>query len=252
MVEKTRVAFDLTIGAEQVHVDMKLPAGPMPARRLLPLLQGITHQVIDGAVGEAKQRGEEVSCKAGCGACCRQLVAISETEARHLHALVEALPEPRRADVRARFTAIRTKIEAAGLLDAVRDIDARSEAEGLAINRRYMALAIPCPFLEDESCSIHPQRPLVCREYLATTPAERCAELKPGQVRTVPLRAYVSKALVELDSHDGEAHRVALVQALEWTEAHSAEAPELRPAVEWVDALLRKMTGRSPFEGDRP
>jgi Fe-S-cluster containining protein len=34
---------------------------------------------------------------------------------------------------------------------------------------------MPCPFLEDESCSIHPDRPLVCREYLVTSPAELCA-----------------------------------------------------------------------------
>ena len=32
-----------------------------------------------------------------------------------------------------------------------------------------------CPFLEEESCSIHPDRPLVCREYLVTSPAELCA-----------------------------------------------------------------------------
>ena len=36
-------------------------------------------------------------------------------------------------------------------------------------------MGVPCPFLEDESCSIHPERPLVCREYLVTSPAALCA-----------------------------------------------------------------------------
>ena len=47
-------------------------------------------------------RGEAISCKAGCGACCRQLVPVSETEAHHLRDVVEAMPEPRRAAVTAR------------------------------------------------------------------------------------------------------------------------------------------------------
>jgi Fe-S-cluster containining protein len=248
MAEKVRVEFDLTLGAERVHVDIKVPAGPVPARRLLPLLQGLTHQVIDAAVNEVGQRGEQVSCKAGCGACCRQLVAISENEARHLADLVGAMPEPRRTAVQARFGEARARIEAAGMLDAVRDIDALPETEGVELNRRYMKLGIACPFLEDESCSIHPQRPLVCREYLVTSAPEHCAELSTGQVRIVPLLGHVSRALVALESHDGRHHRVALVQALDWADAHQSQPPQQRTSAEWIDGMLRVLTGKTAFE----
>jgi NADH:ubiquinone oxidoreductase subunit D len=51
----------------------------------------------------ARASGATVSCKKGCGACCRQLVPVSEIEARQLKELVEQMPEPRRSEIWARF-----------------------------------------------------------------------------------------------------------------------------------------------------
>jgi hypothetical protein len=50
----------------------------------------------------------------------------------------------------------------------------------------YFYQRIPCPFLENESCSIHPIRPLVCREYLVSSPSEHCAD--PATLQIVPVR----------------------------------------------------------------
>ncbi|HEY8041962.1 MAG TPA: YkgJ family cysteine cluster protein [Polyangiaceae bacterium] len=249
MTDKINVSFDLALGAEGVRVSMNVEAGPIPARRLLPLFRGLTNSVVDAAVGEVGKRGEHVSCKAGCGACCRQLVAISGAEAQALRALVDAMPEPRRSEVRARFEAALTRLDAEGMLEAVRDIDAVPEAEGLAVTHRYMALRIPCPLLEDESCSIHPQRPLVCREYLVTTPADRCVDPSQGTVRTVPLRALVSRAVVGLEMKDGRSRRIPLVMALSWAEEHASDEPERRQAMRWIDEVLRAMTGKTLGEG---
>jgi hypothetical protein len=49
----------------------------------------------------------------------------------------------------------------------------------------YFYQRIPCPFLEDESCSIYPIRPLICREYLVTSPPEHCFD--PATLQTVPV-----------------------------------------------------------------
>src|SRR6202035_352852 len=126
----------------------------------------------------------------------RQLVPVSKTEARQLRALVDAMPEPRRSEIRERFADGVVRLGQAGMLEALRGLDALPEAELNDMNPRYMALRIPCPFLEEESCSIHPPRPMICREYLVTTPAERCEHPKPTEVRTVPLRAHVSRSVV--------------------------------------------------------
>ncbi len=111
MADKVRVSFDLTIGAERVRASVDVPAAPVPARPLLPFFQGTAHQVIDSAVREARKRGETVSCRAGCGACCRQIVPVSEIEAHHLKELVDAMPEPRRTTVRARFEEARRGLD---------------------------------------------------------------------------------------------------------------------------------------------
>jgi Fe-S-cluster containining protein len=244
MAESVNVAFDLKIGGDAVRVSLKVPADPVPARRLLPLFQGIAHQIVDAAVDQANRGGETVSCKSGCGACCRQLVAISKTEARAIRALVDAMPEPKRTEVRARFTSALTRIEEAGLLGAVRALDSLPEESELGLSRRYMQLSLACPFLEEESCSIHPQRPIVCREYLVTSSPEHCrTPFEPG-VCVVPLHDKVSQALVPLDAGPGSRERVALALALEWSEAHGDDEP-VAPAVEWIERVLLWLTGRS-------
>jgi Fe-S-cluster containining protein len=245
MAEMVNIAFDLKMGTEAVRVALTVPAAPIAARRLLPLFQGIAHQVIDAAVGEAEARGETVSCKAGCGACCRQLVAVSKTEARQLRTLVDAMPEPRRTAVRARFADAVARLEQGRLLDDARRLDALSDDEMVTMNPRYMALGIPCPFLEEESCSIHPQRPVVCREYLVTSSPALCASPAFAGVRPIPLRAHLSRSVVMLEGGEGDYTRVVLATALEWSEAHPDDEPEPRPAAEWIDVVLREMTGRS-------
>jgi Fe-S-cluster containining protein len=242
MADKVKVEFELQLGQEGIRVALNVPAAPVPARQMLPLFQGLTHQVIDVAVAQAAGQGETVSCKAGCGACCRYLVPISTTEARQIRAVVDAMPEPRRSEVRARFADALSRLEEGGVLEDVRRFEALPEEQFLTLTSRYLALRIPCPFLEDESCSIHPQRPLICREYLVTSPPERCGDPWPV-VSRITLAVSVSQAVARLEGTDPRDARLALVMALEWTDAHAADEQALRPAVEWIDAMLEGVTG---------
>ena len=207
---------------------------------MLPVFQSLAHRVIDVAVAEATKRGESVSCKAGCGACCRQLVPISLTEARAIAALVAAMPEPRRSRVRARFADASGRLERAGLLDELRKFDEMPTEWHRTIHARYFPLRIPCPFLDDESCSIHPQRPVVCREYLVTSPPEHCAAATPGGVRRVPLHGEVSTDIVLLEYRGPTASRVALVLARAWADEHRRDEPGPRPPVEWIEQVLAR------------
>jgi Fe-S-cluster containining protein len=244
MTGKVNVEFELQMGQQGVRVSLAVPAGPVPARRMLPLFMGLTNQVVDVAVAAITKQGEAVSCKPGCAACCRHLVPISWTEARQIRALVDAMPEPRRSEIRARFADAVARLEADGLLPEVRAFDALPEAQFLTVHPRYFALYIPCPFLEDESCSIYAQRPLVCREYLVTSAPEHCFDTSSPPVRRIPLPAFASLAVPKLEGTDPRDSRLALVLALEWTEAHAGDEQLLRPAVEWIDAMLKGMTGK--------
>ena len=130
--------------------------------------------VMGRPVKTAEKSGKSISCKAGCGACCRQLVPITPTEAYNLRDLIESLPEPRRSDIRARFAEARRKLDEAGLLEKLLHPETVGD-ELRAVGMEYFRLGIACPFLEAESCSIYPDRPIACREYLVTSPAEGAA-----------------------------------------------------------------------------
>ena len=164
----------LKVGDLQIAHPITVPNGPVAATAVLPALQGLVNAVVGAA-----EVGKEISCRKGCGACCRQLVPISPTEGEALLALIEAMPRERRKAVRARFAAAEAAITDAGLAER----GGRSDRE---MSVAYFALGVPCPFLEDESCSIHPDRPLVCREYLVTSPAELCAGPTQEGVTPVP------------------------------------------------------------------
>src|SRR5436305_2819221 len=96
-------------------------------------------------------------------------------------------------------------------------------ADAMANSARYFNLGIDCPFLEDESCSIHPDRPLSCREYLVTSPAEHCTAPTRDTIRRVPTPGFAMTAFAILDGPPpvGKGCRwVPLVLALEWAEAN--------------------------------
>lgn len=115
------------------------------------------------------------------------------------------------------------------------------------MGRDYFALGVPCPFLEDESCSIHPERPLTCREYLVTSPAEHCAKPTPVAVEGVHLPGSLWMAFARLCDPSPEAEPIGwvpLVLAPEWAASHR-EGPPLRPAPDVLRELIARFTRRS-------
>jgi hypothetical protein len=105
-------------------------------------------------------------------------------------------------------------------------------------------LGIPCPFLEEESCSIHPDRPIPCREYLVTSPAVECARPTAETVHCVPLPMKVSRAALRLEE-PGLGERVVpwvpLTLAPDWAAEHP-EGPPGRTGSEWAQLILAEMT----------
>jgi Fe-S-cluster containining protein len=214
----------LILGDDALPVELQVPAQPTTVQELLPLLQQLAEVVTDRASTHSAASGQPVTCRAGCGACCRQLVPVSGVEARALAALVEEMPEPRRSTVRRRFEQAVEKLSSAGVLEDGGDTASPRERAAA-----YFRLGVPCPFLEDESCSIHPDRPLVCREYLVSSPSEFCSDPSPDTINKVQLEASPFKALRAIDPHGGW---VPLVLSLQFAE-RTAPPPEVpRPAAE--------------------
>jgi Fe-S-cluster containining protein len=244
----TTAHLRLSIGGQRMAMEISVPVGPTQPGQLLPVLQDLTDVVVGIAVQNVEWQGQVISCRKGCGACCRQLVPLSESEARALAQLVDALPEPRRSHVRARFAEARRRLDAAGLGEQLRQPGAIEPSALHSLGLAYFQLGLACPFLEDESCSIHRDRPLACREYLVTSPAENCARPSADTVRMVPLPVGVAGAVRAVDRQPSASAPgwVPLVFALDWAAEHPEEPPARSGPALLKDLFERLTGGRAP------
>lgn len=231
--ETVTASVELQIADHRVQANITVPAGPVHLQDMLPIIQSFASTVVDIAAEDAEAKGHKISCEKGCGACCRQLVPITDVEARHLRDLANSLPEPRRSNVRARFAAARQQLDSSGLTDRLLQRDHLQKGERNALGLDYFRQGIPCPFLEDESCSIHPERPVACREYLVTSPAVNCRQPSAASISCIELPARVSNALGRIGSGSatGAVRWVPLILAPEWAGDHPDEQPP-RPATD--------------------
>lgn len=221
-----------------------VPAGPTAVADLLPFAQALSDAIVHETTRLVQEAGQTVTCSSGCGACCRGFVAITQAEARQLHAYIGALPATRRADIEARFEQAHQQLEAAGLLKVIQTAESWSAADYQAMVSAYFPLGIACPFLENESCSIYQVRPITCREFMVTSPARHCAELDSAGVRRVTLPLQVFHAVArwqETQARDDCLEPwVPLIVAPYWAQSHPDSEPT-QTGPQLLQSLLNRM-----------
>jgi Fe-S-cluster containining protein len=223
-----------TVGDLRIVHEVHAPTADVTAVEIVPALQGLVSAVVDAAERNVVASGAAISCRKGCGACCRQLVPISRSEGERLLGLIRAMPPGRRARIDKRLAEAAARIERAGLASPA----GRSDRE---ISAAYFALGLACPFLEDESCSIHAERPLVCREYLVTSPAELCAGPMQEGVTPVAVPKF-SAAARKLQEESDEWFPLALLGS--WRRTRPRQPASRRPGMEWVQRFLKGLTAK--------
>jgi Fe-S-cluster containining protein len=195
------VRIDLQTPDWAVQSALSVEAGPAPIETWLPFLHALASKAALSAEEEAERAGKRVSCKKGCGTCCRQLVGISFVEARALAKLVADMPEPRQTEIRRRFAEALGRVAGSGVLGRdfsigqAFDESPLIETEQQRLGAAWFGLGIACPFLENESCSIHDSRPLVCREYQVTSPSDVCSRLYREPVERVEMSVHLGQSL---------------------------------------------------------
>ncbi|MFL5245310.1 MAG: YkgJ family cysteine cluster protein [Gemmataceae bacterium] len=237
--------IDLNLAGEPINLEVTVPVRPVRRIELLPVFQSVAEVIIDQAVQKAEAGGAKVSCKAGCGACCRQLVPITETEAHRIRNVVAEMPKPRRSEILARFAHSRNALQKANLLEPLLQPTQVNDDDLRPFGLKYFFLGIPCPFLENESCSIYPDRPIACREYLVTSPAENCKNPTSETVTCIKPAAKVSNAVARLDnaSCNDSIPWVPLILAPEWAKAHPEEPP-VQPGPDLIQRLFYLLARR--------
>lgn len=218
-----RAKFALRVWEANIAIEADLPEGPVKPTALLPVLQNLSDSMSDLAVLHAKRQGHVLSCREGCGACCRQAVPITPVEARAIADWLDAQPEERRTALRERFRQAAAQLEEAGIAQQIRTSAKSGDKDAMhALGLRYFALGVPCPFLEQERCTIHEIRPLRCREYLVVSPAEHCAHPETKEIVGVKPPVMLSRILGRWDtSGDPQAEEIILLTMLDaWIRKH--------------------------------
>jgi hypothetical protein len=163
-------------------------------------------------------------------------VPLSDVEAWSLADLVEAMPEPRRTVIRGRFAEAERKLDAAGM--AMVDVHGQSRGTYNNLAKTYFDLYLDCPFLENENCTIHPSRPLACREHLVTSLPAHCSTMGLGLVEGVR-SPPIAGALLRLTSEETPPQpRATLLPLLFRWLAANPRSTVTRPAQQWIERLM--------------
>ena len=252
----------LSINGEPLKIQMTVPAKPVKPHRMLPVFQKMTNTFVEMSAVGAGGRGETVSCRQGCAACCRQPVPISEVEIYYLAEVVEAMPEPRRSEIKNKFKAAVEQFKSTGWFERMDEIGTLTltetkETVSKLINEagmEYFREGVPCPFLDVDqgSCTIHEHRPLACREYLVTSPAVNCATPSADSIKKVPLVMQPSFVMRYLGNTGRFAGFIPLIKALELAETFPEKFEE-KTGERWAADFFGKLTHQDiPKSGIEP
>src|SRR5205809_4964536 len=172
------------------------------------------------------------------------LVPVSAPEAFALRDMIAKMPAERRQATVMNVAAARSRLERAGLLARLTEIAETSrqlsDEEMEPLNRDYYALRIPCPFLENEMCSIYEARPAACRELLVTSPAELCQDLVQNPVTPLPVSMRIGSILGQVLGRltNSPPRLIPLPMALDWAGRHEEESRRTWPGSSLLDQVL--------------
>ena len=263
MVERFEVALNTPAGRLTTAIDV--PTGLIPITAIVPVTRRLGEEAAELEIHQAREAGLTISCQMGCAACCRMLVPLSVPEAFALREYVEQLPTDRRTQLRQRISTTKDRLKREAVWDRLNDVAEASrpmpDEELDPINRAYYALRIPCPYLEDEMCSIYEARPAACRELLVTSPAELCQDLVQNPVTPLPVSMRIGSilGLVWGTLTSSPPRLIPLPMALEWAERHEEESRRTWPGSSLLDQVLDNMwrflsqafTNRHEARGER-
>lgn len=236
---------DGTLGPAEVAVCDE----PLKLADLAPPIHALASGVVDLAVKRAEREGKTLSCRAGCGVCCCQLVPLTPAEVFYIVERILALPVADRTPVLERFKAIERTLDETGLIDRIRALGETDDNDSVA--QEYFALGQRCPFLREQSCSIHDWRPIACREYNVTSNPSHCADPFHLHVDTVRLYRRLSAGFTRFCAQKAglPAGLVPLPVLFDYYEEHRAAAEKTWPGIELFREALAFVLGTAPAAG---
>jgi Fe-S-cluster containining protein len=238
--------FKVEIGTPlgPIKSNVTVDTGPMRLAELVPSAIELTNILMQRAEKKQKDQGKTVSCKAGCGACCRQMVPLSVPEAFFVFDLLNSIQNQVFVE---RFNQIAKQLEAQHVIDLFLS-ESFDDDKVYALATDYFSWQIPCPFLINESCAIHSFRPVACREYSVTSAPQFCTNPFSGKVNKIPMPISLSMPLArltaDLTSLDIKLIPLSLVPL--WVQKHKPINQQTWPGLELFKAFIEHIGSAHP------
>lgn len=236
--------IDLSISGTPVRLEITLPSERVTAIIMVPLFHSLANFFVNFSVEDAVKDGKTISCQKGCGTCCQQLVPLTILETTYLKNLVSNMPLSKKTAIRKKFLDASKQFHKAKILEKLQKPQRLNKEERVQLAMDYFELKISCPFLEDNSCSIHQHRPIACREYLVTSPIQYCVNPKKGKIEGIEIPRRVSLAVSKMTDKnqqiDGSRHWVPLTVALQYPSKKTKQ--ENLTGIEWLQKLLMQLS----------
>ena len=248
MTPPTTEHFEIALNtsAGQITTAVEVPTGFVPVTAIVPLIRRFGEEAQALEVAHSTDASKTPSCHKGCAACCRMLVPLSAPEAFALGEWVRSRPTDQQERIVARLVEAKTQLLSQGLWERLSELCNAPEQPKddvlEVMNREYYALRLPCPFLEEEVCTIYEARPAACRELLVSSPPERCDDLINNSVDPISAPLLVSTVLGLLwqELTKSPTRLIPLPVALDWAKGHEQENQQTWRGVELLDRALDK------------
>ncbi len=249
MVPYTTKRFEIALNtsAGQITTAVEVPTGFVPVTAIVPLIRRLGEEAHTLEVARLVDEGKTPSCHKGCAACCRMLVPLSAPEAFALREWVRARPTDQQDRISARFAETKSQLLSHGIWQRLSELCNAPEQPNddalEALNRDYYALRMPCPFLDEEVCTIYEERPAACRELLVTSPSEYCADLinNPVEPISAPVRVSTVLGLLWQELAMTPTSLIPLPLACDWADRHQADNQRTWKGTELLDQALDKV-----------
>ena len=245
LVENFEISLQTPSG--EVTTAVGVPTSFVPVTAILPLMRGLGEEVQMLEQRRLLEASQTVSCQKGCAACCRMLVPISVPEAFALASTIDRLDQHERNRLLSKLDLAQQQLARAGILKQLSTLaespDPVSDEAIEPLNRAYYALRMPCPFLENEVCSIYADRPAACRELAVTSPATECQDMTRQTIQPVPVSVRISTALSLLwaDLTATAPRLIPLPLAVDWAKRHQVEQTRRWAGTELFEKALDKI-----------
>jgi Fe-S-cluster containining protein len=243
--EQYEISIQTAAGRVTTAVDV--PAAFIPVTAIAPLLRRLGEEAQRLETTRASEEGRCCSCAKGCAACCRMLVPLSPPEAFRLMEVIRLLPIEQQDRIAARLEQSKALLLSHGIWQRLLDVGESerplNDDELAPLNEAYYSLRMPCPFLEDEVCSIYTERPSACRELLVTSPPDYCQDMANNPVDALPVPIRVSTVLGLLwgDLTGTPPRMIPLPILKNWVERHRSESEKTWRGFSLLEAALDKI-----------